>query len=61
MNKTKVILITGTSNGIGRFLAKHYASEGFSVVGCSRKPADIEDKNYLHFCLDIANEILDRL
>jgi 3-oxoacyl-[acyl-carrier protein] reductase len=51
-----VILITGTRKGIGYYLARYYCKKGFQVIGCSREPAEINSKNYQHFCVDIANE-----
>lgn len=56
MNKEEVILITGTRKGIGRDLASHYASQGFSVIGCSRGESDLVMENYDHHCLDITDE-----
>ena len=50
------MVITGTSKGIGRYLAEYYLSEGYFVVGCSRSSSDINDANYRHFCLDVADE-----
>lgn len=52
----KIILITGTRKGIGRFLCDYYISKGFIVIGCSRGSTDLKDPNYIHYCLDIANE-----
>ena len=52
----QVMLITGTRKGIGRHLARHYASQGYQVVGCSREPADYELDGYQHVCLDVADE-----
>ena len=52
----KNILITGTSKGIGKYLAEYYLSLGCFVVGCSRSSATISNKNYKHFCLDISKE-----
>ena len=51
-----VMFITGTSRGIGNFLANHYCSQGFFVIGCSRGPATLENNNYQHFNIDISNE-----
>ena len=31
----KTILITGTSKGIGRYLAEYFVNEGNYVIGCS--------------------------
>lgn len=36
----KTIIITGSSTGIGKTLAEHFASKGHSVYGLSRKPSD---------------------
>ncbi len=52
----KVMLITGTRKGIGRFLAEYYVEKGFHVVGCSRSPVDYELDHYEHRCLDVADE-----
>ncbi len=57
MDKNKVILITGTRKGIGRYLAEYYVEKGLQVIGCSRKPIDYEARNYHHFCLDVSDEI----
>ncbi|HEV7699755.1 MAG TPA: SDR family NAD(P)-dependent oxidoreductase [Pyrinomonadaceae bacterium] len=52
----RVLLVTGTSRGIGEYLAGHYVELGFKVIGCSRRPATIDAPNYRHFCMDIASE-----
>lgn len=52
----KIIIITGSSKGIGEYLAKHYLEEGHIVVGCSRSEAKIEHENYRHFCLEVCDE-----
>lgn len=52
----KIILITGTSKGIGKSLALSYLCEGEIVVGCSRSITDIEHKNYRHFELNVDDE-----
>ena len=57
MTGTKVMLITGTRQGIGRYLAEYYVSQGFVVIGCSRKPTDFQFDRYEHFCLDVADEL----
>lgn len=51
-----VLLITGTSKGIGRSLAEHYAAHDFQVVGCSRREATGMPQNYQHFQLDVTDE-----
>lgn len=54
--KDSVLLITGTSRGIGRGLAEHYLAHGHIVVGCSRKESDLQHDNYRHHCLDVNDE-----
>ena len=55
MNKN-IILITGTSRGIGRSIAKEYINKKFIVIGCSRNASDFNEKNYEHYILDINKE-----
>lgn len=50
------MIITGTSRGIGKFLAEYYLSKGYKVFGCSRKSGTIQHKNYHHYYLDVSNE-----
>lgn len=56
MSDDRVILITGTRKGIGRFLAERYLEAGHQVIGCSRKQCDLEHERYRHFELDVADE-----
>jgi len=53
----KIMVITGTSKGIGKSLVEHYVQEGFKVIGCSRQAAGYELENYQHFCLDVSDEV----
>lgn len=52
----KVILITGTSRSIGKYLAEYYCGQGFTVIGCSRKEVAQTWPNYRHFVLDVTDE-----
>lgn len=52
----KIILITGTSSGIGEFLAKKFIDDKYIVIGIARKKASIKNKNYFHYKTDINNE-----
>ncbi len=56
-----VMLITGTSQGIGKYLASYYLGKGYLVIGCSRQKSDITNSRYTHLIADISNEneILD--
>ena len=56
MDTNKVILITGTRKGIGRYLSEYYLERGFVVIGCSRGESDLSDPRYEHFCIDVADE-----
>lgn len=47
------ILITGTSNGIGKSIALKFLSMGHRVIGIDKEEASIEHQNYLHFKEDI--------
>jgi 3-oxoacyl-[acyl-carrier protein] reductase len=49
-------LITGTSKGIGRFLAEHFLTNGAIVEGCSRQAVDWECDNYTHHLADVTDE-----
>ena len=52
----RIIIITGTRKGIGRYLAEQYLQEGDIVYGCSRRNCDIEHPNYSHTRLDVSDE-----
>ena len=52
-----VVLITGASRGIGRYLAEHFVARDFHVVGLSRTPAaPIATPNYTHLAANVADE-----
>ncbi|MEX0321439.1 MAG: SDR family NAD(P)-dependent oxidoreductase [Puniceicoccaceae bacterium] len=54
--QSSVVIITGTSKGIGAHLARHYLHNGWIVAGCSRGESTIEDPNYHHTSLDVGDE-----
>ena len=56
MLENKVVLVSGTSRGIGRALVEHYAGKECQVIGCSRSPFEGELRNYRHYRLDVADE-----
>ncbi len=52
----QVILITGTSKGIGKNISEFFLKQGFRVAGCSRSKPTIFHQNYFHVNLDLQNE-----
>ena len=56
MANQKVMVVTGSRKGIGRYLVEYYCDLGFQVVGCSRENSDFVNDKYRHFCLDVADE-----
>src|SRR3982751_4535687 len=56
MNNGQVVLISGSSSGIGLHLAKHYLERGWSVVGCARHAAPLAHERYVHFAVDVTDE-----
>ncbi|MEP6951049.1 MAG: SDR family oxidoreductase [Ginsengibacter sp.] len=51
----KIVLITGTSRGVGLLIASHFLENGAFVIGVSRSEATIAQKNYTHFSIDIGS------
>ena len=56
MANQKVMVVTGSRKGIGRYLVEYYCDLGFQVIGCSRENSDFVNDKYRHFCLDVADE-----
>jgi len=56
MEPLPVMVITGTSKGLGKGLAEHFLGQGYRVVGCSRSAAVIEHANYIHAQVDVTDE-----
>ncbi len=56
MNDLPVMVITGTSRGIGRGMAEYFIARGYLVFGCSRGPATFELEGYCHARVDVSNE-----
>jgi 3-oxoacyl-[acyl-carrier protein] reductase len=55
MSDGQVVLISGSSSGIGLHLAKHYLEKGWTVIGCARHAAPLAHDRYVHLCADVAN------
>ena len=56
MNGERIMLITGTRKGIGRYLAEYYLARNYRVIGCSRDASDLRHDAYRHFEVDVADE-----
>ncbi len=53
----KIIVVTGTTRGVGRLVAEHFLSEGGVVHGIARGEATITNDRYDHHgAVDIADE-----
>lgn len=53
---SKIVLITGTSKGIGKYLSEYYTNKAFIVIGFSRSDSDFKHQNYHHFNGSVSNE-----
>ena len=50
------ILITGTTQGIGRAIAELFLDKGHDVIGIDRLGGSIEHKNYTHYVCDVRDK-----
>lgn len=49
------VLITGTSQGIGKAIAEKFLNENHQVIGIDRQCTSIENDNYTHYRCDVRN------
>jgi 3-oxoacyl-[acyl-carrier protein] reductase len=54
---SRVVVITGTRKGIGRSLCSYFLEQGDFVYGCSRRESDFHHENYVHYTLDVSDEL----
>lgn len=47
------VLITGTSQGIGKGIAELFLKENHEVIGIDRLESSIENTNYIHYICDV--------
>lgn len=50
-----LILLTGTSRGIGRALGEQLVKAGHTILGCSRRPLPTQIEGYRHFQADLTS------
>jgi 3-oxoacyl-[acyl-carrier protein] reductase len=57
MSANKVVVVTGTSSGLGAEVARLLTSEGYAVVGVARRDVKADDigRNYHHYRFDFAD------
>ena len=51
------VLVTGTSQGIGRAIAELFLSKGHEVIGIDRYAASLKDTAYSHVMSDVRDEL----
>jgi 3-oxoacyl-[acyl-carrier protein] reductase len=51
-----VALVTGSRTGLGAHIARHLVGQGYTVIGCSREPADYHLPGYEHCQADVSRE-----
>lgn len=56
-----IVIITGTSKGIGRAIAELFLKKDFIVYGLDRLEASLENKNYHHVLVDLFKDELPNL
>ena len=49
------VLITGTTQGIGKAIAEHFLKEKHEVIGFDRNEAGITHANYTHYQVDVCD------
>ena len=47
------VLVTGSSQGIGKAIAEKFLNERFEVIGFDRELPSISHENYKHYLLDV--------
>lgn len=56
-----IVLITGTSKGIGKSIAEEFLNNNYQVIGMDRLESSITNNNYTHYKLDIFKDELPNL
>lgn len=53
------VLVTGSSNGIGKAIANKFLDEGHEVIGFDIEKSTINNSNYTHYIQDICDNLPD--
>lgn len=56
MTDRRILLVTGSSRGIGLGIARYFVERGYTVCGCSRSEGTLESPHYHHQSLDVSDE-----
>lgn len=56
MADTPLMVVTGSSRGVGRGIAEYFLGQGYLVFGCSRGVGTIEHEAYQHSTVDIGDD-----
>ncbi|MBT4792935.1 MAG: SDR family oxidoreductase, partial [Halobacteriovoraceae bacterium] len=51
----KIVVVTGSSRGVGKLAANHFLTNGATVAGISRGEGTIDNENYHHYSIDISD------
>lgn len=51
------VLVTGSSQGIGRAIAEMFLAKGHHVVGLDLQESSLSDARYTHICCDVRDEL----
>ncbi len=54
MYTDKIVLITGSSRGVGNIIGKYFLDNNAIVIGLSRGASSIDNRNYFHYEVDLA-------
>ncbi|MGD9948036.1 MAG: SDR family NAD(P)-dependent oxidoreductase [Desulfobulbus sp.] len=52
-----IILITGTTRGLGKAIAEHFLDRGSMVIGCARTETTISHAQYVRVFVRVAEKV----
>ena len=56
MTKKPVVLVTGSSRGVGAVIAQHFLEKDYKVIGFSRNAHSLVNSDYQHYTVDISKQ-----